>query len=231
MITSLISYELGKLTYRRFLYILYKMKNYCFTLLFCCCATIVCAQSVRDTKESLSIELLKNPSFEEEAKPIRNRRFGPNGEGELFGARLPEGIILGWITPNNQEEASQMELVSDNLVDTAQCKALCWTIENAPATIANVGFQGVEAIKGQQYSLTFWGRADKKYKGTLRIGLQSKRTGAWYAEAKVKGKIKKRWKRYTLTFTAREEDPKAHFVIVADKPGVLYLDCVSLTAR
>ena len=193
--------------------------------LLCLCITVSYAQHTQ------SVELLKNPSFEEEAKPIRNRRFGPNGEGELFGARLPEGIILGWITPNNQKEASQMELVSDNLVDTAQCKALCWTIENAPATIANVGFQGVEAIKGQQYSLTFWGRANKKYRGTLRIGLQSKHTGTWYAEAKVKGKIKKRWKRYTLTFTAREEDPKAHFVIVADKPGVLYLDCVSLTAR
>ena len=38
-------------------------------------------------------QLLKNPSFEEEAEPIRNRRFGPNGEGELFGGYLPAGVI------------------------------------------------------------------------------------------------------------------------------------------
>jgi hypothetical protein len=45
----------------------------------------------------------------------------------------------------------------------------------------------------------------------------------------VKGKIKKRWKRYTVTFIAEESDPKARFVMTADKPGVIYLDCVSLT--
>ena len=179
-------------------------------------------------QSSLPTELLKNPSFEEEAKPIRNRRFGPNGEGELFGARLPEGIILGWITPNNQEEASTIELTEENLLDATQQKALLWTIKSAPAAIVNVGFQGIEAIEGQQYTLTFWARADKKYKGPLYVGLQSKKTDTWYAQTTVKGKIKKRWKRYTLTFTAKGNDEKARFVMMADKPGVLYLDCVSL---
>jgi hypothetical protein len=179
-------------------------------------------------QSSLPTELLKNPSFEEEAKPIRNRRFGPNGEGELFGARLPEGIILGWITPNNQEEASTIELTEENLLDATQQKALLWTIKSAPAAIVNVGFQGIEAIEGQQYTLTFWARADKKYKGPLHVGLQSKKTDTWYAQTTVKGKIKKRWKRYTLTFTAKGNDEKARFVMMAVKPGVLYLDCVSL---
>ena len=179
-------------------------------------------------QSSLPTELLKNSSFEEEAKPIRNRRFGPNGEGELFGARLPEGIILGWITPNNQEEASTIELTEENLLDATQQKALLWTIKSTPAAIVNVGFQGIEAIEGQQYTLTFWARADKKYKGPLHVGLQSKKTDTWYAQTTVKGKIKKRWKRYTLTFTAKGNDEKARFVMMADKPGVLYLDCVSL---
>ena len=204
------------------------MKNYCFTFLFCCCATIACAQSVRDTRGSQSVELLKNSSFEEESKSIRNRRFGPNGEGERFGAPLPAGVILGWITPDNQEEKSKIELISENLLDTTQYKALRWTIKSAPATLANVGFQGVEVVDGQQYTLIFWARADKKYKGALRVGLQSKNADTWYAQAMVKGKIKKRWKKYTLTFTAEGNDPKARFVMVADEPGILYFDCVSL---
>ncbi len=174
-------------------------------------------------------ELLKNPSFEEDARPIRNHRFGPNGEGERFGAPLPKGVILGWITPDNQEEKSKIELVSENLLDTTQHKALCWNIEAAPATFANVGFQGIEAIDGQQYTLTFWARADKRYKGTLNVGLQSKHEDhTWYAQTTIKGKIKKRWKKYTLTFTAEGNDPKARFVMVADEPGILYFDCVSL---
>ena len=178
---------------------------------------------------SQPIELLKNPSFEEEVKPIRNHRFGPNGEGERFGARLPVGIILGWITPDNQEEKSKTELVSENLLDTMQHKALRWSIEATPATLANVGFQGIEVVEGQQYTLTFWARADKRYKGTLNVGLQSKHEDhTWYAQTKVKSKIKRRWKKYTLTFTAEGNDPKARFVMVADKPGTLYLDEVSL---
>lgn len=176
-----------------------------------------------------SAEFLKNPSFEEEAEPIRNHRFGPNGEGERFGVPLPKGVILGWVTPDNQEEKSKIELVSENLLDTTQHKALRWSIEAAPATLANVGFQGIEAMEGQQYTLTFWARADKRYKGTLNVGLQSKHEDhTWYARATIKGKIKKRWKKYTLTFTAEGNDPKARFVIVADKLGVLYIDCVSL---
>lgn len=177
-------------------------------------------------------ELLKNPSFEEEAKPIRNRRFGPNGEGELFGARLPEGIIPGWIMVDNREETSKIKITTENLLDTTEHKALRWEITTAPAAIANVGLHGIEAVKGSKYTLTFWARADKRYKSPLRVGLQSKSPdGTWYAEATVKGKIKKRWKKYTVTFTAEEDASNARLVIVADKPGTLYFDSVSLTAN
>jgi hypothetical protein len=181
-------------------------------------------------------ELLKNPSFEEEAKPIRNRRFGPNGEGELFGGRLPEGIIPGWIIPKGTEKSSKIAVSTEDLLDTTQQKALCWNIteasEAAPATIANVGIHGIETVKGREYTFTFWARADKRYKGKISVGLQSKSTdGTWYAEATAKGKIKKRWKKYTVTFTAEGDAPNARLVITANQPGTLYLDCVSLTAN
>ena len=198
----------------------------------CLVVGLLCLRiAVSYAQHTQSVELLKNPSFEEEAIPIRNRRFGPNGEGELFGANLPAGIIPGWIMVDNREERSSIEITTENLLDATQGKSLRWEITEAPATIANVGFQGVEAFKGRRYTLSFWARAEKKYKGILHVGLQSKRTGAWYAEAKVKGKVKKRWKKYSITFTAHEDDPKACFVMTADKPGTLYFDCVSLTAQ
>ena len=203
------------------------MKKHCITYLFILLAGIAQAQSVHTT------ELLKNPSFEEEAKPIRNRRFGPNGEGELFGGYLPEGIILGWIIPDESEEASEIEITTEDLMDTAQHKALRWTIMEAtaaaPAPIANVGNQGIAAVESSTYTLTFWARADKKYKGKIQVGLQSKRDNTWYAQSKVKGKVKKHWKRYTVTFTAGGNDPRARFVMTGTKPGTLYLDNVSLT--
>lgn len=186
-----------------------------------------------------SAQLIKNYSFEEEAKPIRNRRFGPNGEGELFGGPVPAGVIPGWILPEESVDASMMDIVTEGLPDTTQHRALRWTIVEAttaaPAVIGNVGNQpqkGIKAIEGQQYVLTFWARADKRYKGTLQVGLQSKHEDrTWYAQPTVKNKIKKRWKKYTLTFTAEGNDPKARFVMTADKPGVLYLDCVSLVTE
>ena len=199
------------------------MKKHCITLLFFLLAGIAHAQLMHTT------ELLKNPSFEEEPKPIRNRRFGPNGEGELFGGYLPEGIILGWIILEKSEKASKIEVTTENLMDTTQHKALRWTIVGATtAAIANVGNQGIAAMEGSTYTLTFWARADKKYKGKIQVGLQSKRDNTWYAHSKVKGKIKKHWKKYTVTFTAESNDPKARFVMTGTKPGTLYLDDVSL---
>lgn len=185
--------------------------------------TISYAQSAQ------SVELLKNPSFEEEAKPIRNRRFGPNGEGELFGGRLPAGVIPGWIMVDNEEGTSDIKISTENLLDTTQHKALRWEFEKGSATIANVGVQGIEVVNSRQYTLTLWARADKKYRGKIQVGLQSKHDGIWYAQAKIKGKIKKRWKKRTITFTAEGNDAKARFVMTADEPGTIYLDCVSLT--
>lgn len=180
-----------------------------------------------------SAELIKNPSFEEEARPIRNRRFGPNGEGELFGASLPEGIIPGWIPVNSEGAISKMKITEKKLLDKTQQKALQWIICEAsvtsPAAIANAGNHGIEVIEGNNYTLTFWARTDKKYKSRIRVGLQSKSSdNTWYAQTQVKGKIKKRWKKFTLTFTTTHSDENARLVILADRIGTLYFDCVSL---
>lgn len=201
--------------------------------IFLTIALLVSCIFVNAQKENEGGQLIKNHSFEDEAKPIRNRRFGPNGEGELFGGYLPAGIIPGWIIANYKEEKSKIEITTDALLDEAQHKALRWVITEAnitaPATIANTGFHGIEAVEGNRYTLTFWARADKKYKGQLLVGLQSKSLdGTWHAQAPVKGKIKKKWKKYTITFTAKHSSKNARFVISADMPGTLYFDEVSL---
>ncbi len=201
-------------------------------LLWLCSIATYAQEITSDDGNNQHPGLIKNPSFEDEAKPIRNRRFGPNGEGELFGGYLPAGIIPGWFVIDGKERTSKIETTAENLLDATQHKALCWTITQASATlpvaIANVGFHGIETIEGHKYTLIFWARADKQYKGNIQVGLQSKSDGIWYAQSSVKGKIKKRWKKYTLTFTAEQSDENARFVIMTDKPGTLYLDEVSL---
>lgn len=202
-------------------------KVYASIVLMCLGIVSAVAQS------TLSAELLKNPSFEEEMRSIRNRRFGPNGEGELFGGYLPEGYIPGWFIINHEEAPSKIEITTDKLLNKSQQKALRWSITEAteatPAIMINAGSQGIEMTAGKHYTLTFWARADKRYKGQLRVGLFDRRTGEWCAQAMVKGKVKKRWKRYSIPFVAHKEHEKARFVITADRSGTLYFDEVSLT--
>ena len=155
------------------------------------CAIAINAQEATFDKRH---QLIKNPSFEEEANPIRNRRFGSNGEGELFGGRLPAGIIPGWIIPEEKDSATKIEISTDKLLE-GQYKALCWKITEVPSAIANVGNQGIEVFKGGKYVLTFWARADKRYKGTLTVGLQDRDEATWCAKAKVKGCVGKKWKK------------------------------------
>ena len=180
----------------------------------------------------LYAELIQNRSFEDEALPVRNRRFGANGEGERFGGYPAPGIIPGWIEVHAEGAEAKMEIVTKGLLNKVQRKALKWHIAKATAeqqaVIANTGFWDIEAVKGDKYTLTFWARADKNYKGNVRVGLQSKTGDVWCAEALVKAKIGKAWKKYTATFTPTENMEYARFVMAVDAPGTLYLDMVSL---
>jgi hypothetical protein len=180
----------------------------------------------------LYAELIQNRSFEDEAQPVRNRRFGANGEGERFGYRPAPGTIPAWINADAQGAQSKMEITTEGLLNEVQKKALRWSITEATATaqagIANTGFWGIAAVEGDTYTLSFWARADKRYKGNLYVGLQSRDGSIWYARVTVKGRIGKRWKKHTVTFTPEADADYTNFVMVADKPGTLYLDMVSL---
>ena len=180
----------------------------------------------------LYAELIQNRSFEDEALPIRNRRFGANGEGERFGGHPAPGTIPAWYAVNSTGAASRMEITTENLLNGVQQKALCWTITEAtpeaPAAIANTGYWGIASTKGDTYTLSFWARADKRYKGNINVGLQNKDDDTWCAKAKVKCRIGKKWKKYTMTFTPDADVDYTRFVMTADTPGTLYIDMVSL---
>lgn len=180
----------------------------------------------------LYAELIQNRSFEDEAQPVRNHRFGPNGEGERFGGNPAPGTIPAWYAVNGKEAASRMEITTDNLLNESQEKALRWTITQASphsvAAIVNTGYWGIDAVKGDKYTLTFWARADKRYKGKLVVGLQSKDSAVWHGCASVKGKIGRRWRKYTVSFVPEEDCDYTRFVMTANAAGTLYLDMVSL---
>ena len=73
-------------------------KSFLSILLLCSIATYA-----QEATSGNGGQLIKNHSFEEEAKPIRNRRFGPNGEGELFGGYLPQVLFPDGLAPIAKE--------------------------------------------------------------------------------------------------------------------------------
>ena len=60
----------------------------------------------------LYAELIQNRSFEDAARPVRNRRFGANGEGEHFGSMPAPGMIPAWYAVNSKGAASRMEITT-----------------------------------------------------------------------------------------------------------------------
>ena len=95
------------------------------------------------------------------------------------------------------------------------------------AAVENEGFWGMNVVGGDNYRLKFYSRAPK-YTGHFiaRLRGRDNRILAEHIFTVVKGDPG--WVRYTALLTAREGDPGAHFELAFDRPGVAWLDFVSL---
>lgn len=147
----------------------------------------------------LYAELIRNRSFEDDATPCN------------------------WFAVGD----AKIALVQDGLLNDVQHNALNVTLHNPGDGVRNEGFWGMNAVKGRKYRLSFWAKSDKKYNGTLTARLQSA-TGQTLGEENVKVALTDEWRKYTATITATGNDPKAEFILTADKPGEFQLDVVSL---
>jgi alpha-L-arabinofuranosidase len=92
--------------------------------------------------------------------------------------------------------------------------------------VANGGYFGMSVTKGAAYNLSLRARSDGAFKGPLTVTVESA-DSVVYAKAQVKG-LTADWQTFAFALTSDATDPKARLVISADKPGVFWLDCVSL---
>ena len=93
-------------------------------------------------------------------------------------------------------------------------------------TLANEGYWGMNAVKGDSYTLKFAARTADGFNSALTAKL----TGADGKDL-ASGKISSlggAWKYHTLTLTPTDSDPKAKLEISGDGKGALFLDMVSL---
>jgi alpha-L-arabinofuranosidase len=95
------------------------------------------------------------------------------------------------------------------------------------AAILNEGFWGINVVKGANYKLSLYARADASFKGPITASLET-RDGSPLATARVVAAPDATWKKYDVTLTATASDPKARFALSLGSTGRVWMDFVSL---
>ncbi|MBQ6965774.1 MAG: carbohydrate binding domain-containing protein [Bacteroidaceae bacterium] len=138
-----------------------------------------------------------------------------------------------WQAYSEEGSKATIELTSEDPMNAAQGKSLRVIVTRADAQhlagVSNEGYWGINAVKGRTYTLTFWAKSDKKYKGTLTALLRPHTVNFGnLGMTSIPVKLTPKWQKYTTTITATEDHPQASFYLLADAPGVFQLDMVSL---
>ncbi len=122
---------------------------------------------------------------------------------------------------------SELKLISDNLLNDVQKKALEVEVKQAGGGVQNEGFWGINAVKGDTYSLSLWAKALDGKPGKLTARLVSK-DGTDLGSVELTGKVKGKWQKMEAKLVATGSDEQAHFELTAENPCRLALDVVSL---
>ena len=167
------------------------------------------------------------------AELIRNRSFE---DGPKYGAPAD---MQAWKAVASEQSQIAARLVQPTkkvqLLNAVQHNALELTVNasaEAPASLINEGFWGINTVMGRTYKLSLWVKGN--YKGSLKARLF--KDDNVYAETVVSpaawneknGAKLKEWTKLTAELTASGNDAKAQFALVFDGKGTLMLDVVSL---
>lgn len=146
------------------------------------------------------------------AELIQNRSFEDN-------ASNPDK----WWTVNS----ASMNLVTDNLLNSAQEHALRVQFTADGDGVRNEGFWGINIVNGRTYKLSLWAKSDAGYNGQLRFELQ-KGDGTPLGTALQTVNLGAEWQKVTAELTATGDDPNGWFALTGTKAGTIDLDVVSL---
>lgn len=174
-------------------------------------------------------EMVRNRSFEDIRPPEDCQMHGDlavtPGNFKWFAG--VKDSIPSWKLFKAEKAVASMHLDTINPLNKAQLYALRLDIKNAASSkvsIANTGYYGISAKKGENYKLSFYARTNAAQ--DLTVSLQDDK-GTVVASSIVKS-IGKNWKKYQLTLNAKETNHKLMLHISASKPGSIWFDMVSL---
>lgn len=121
----------------------------------------------------------------------------------------------------------KMELVSTGLLNDVQGKALKLTVNEYDAGVRNEGFWGMNIVKDEEYTLTFWAKTDGSYSGKLWAELQDD-VFVNLGRTEFDVNLTSEWQKFTVRIKATASNRKGWLAIKGLEPMVMYLDVVSL---
>ncbi|MBQ8968415.1 MAG: carbohydrate binding domain-containing protein [Bacteroidaceae bacterium] len=162
----------------------------------------------------LYAELIRNRSFEELRSDHRRERVVS-----------PEDTSapLAW----QSFGGSTIALTTEGMLNEAQQHALQLSVTQPGGGVENLGYWGMQAVNGNQYTLSLWVRAAQGNPGRLTASLVG-HDGQTLGEAVITDKIGKKWAKVEARFVATGDDPEARFRLTAERPCQLVMDVVSL---
>jgi alpha-L-arabinofuranosidase len=180
----------------------------------------------------LYAELIRNRGFEDARPPegytLRNGRWvdahGARAGFDRFGYTT-NGVPFWSLI---REGGAEGEAILERSGGVSEASAYCVRLETAnPAAgrigIANHGFFGIGVKAGESYNLSLYARGQ----GTLAVQLETT-DGLPLCEPAVFAVADDTWQPFAATLHAHQTEAKARLAILAQTPGAVRLDFVSL---
>lgn len=156
------------------------------------------------------------------------------GDGGLY-AELVENRSFehragmhAWRAENRDGAAGSQSLVTDGPIHPNNPRYLRLKVTTAGGGygVSNLGYGGIPVKAGGAYRFAIHARAGADYHGGLKVRLESG-GGRVLAEGSI-ADLTPAWQRHKLLLTSAASEPAARLVVLADGPGELDLDMISL---
>jgi len=156
------------------------------------------------------------------AELIRNRAFSDDPSTPAH-----------WSVVKDNHSDANVALDSKNPLNAQLKASLRLTVARAtkehPAGVANSGYWGIPVHPDTRYHAMLFAKTEAEFAGPVTVSLVGEDDGTVYGTSQI-SQLGTQWKRFEVTLKTGKVLPtaRAHFALVLDRPGTVWLGFVSL---
>ncbi|MCR5819566.1 MAG: hypothetical protein K6F94_01250 [Bacteroidaceae bacterium] len=152
------------------------------------------------------------------------------GDGGIYAELVRNGSME--INGNNPDYwwtlgNATFSISSNNLINSAQKHSMHLNLSKNGDGVRNIGYWGINIVKGEKYKASFWLRTADNWKGNITLALEDY-DGNDMGHAVIPVENASKWQKYTAEIIATGSEGQGWFSIRGSRAGTVYLDCVSL---